>query len=113
MTYGYATDDVGQPKWVKWIAGDDEAQDVGSHQVKDGKNYDEDDSSSDTLLEIKNDIISFDTVMSFPKFKAVTTVLEPGEVSTTNGKPVPVLEGEYYKYRLNMRNSQTSILTLS
>ena len=107
VTYGYATDDVGQPKWVKWIAGDDEAQDVGSHQVKDGKNYDEDDSSSDTLLEIKNDIISFDTVMSFPKFKAVTTVLEPGEVSTTNGKPVPVLEGEYYRYRLNMRNSQT------
>ena len=107
VTYGYATDDVGQPKWVKWTTSDDEAQDVGSHQVKDGKNYDEDDSSSDTLLEIKNDIISFDTVMSFPKFKAVTTVLEPGEVSTTNGKPVPVLEGEYYKYRLNMRNSQT------
>ena len=44
--------------------------------------------------------------MSFPKFKAVTTVLEPGESSSTTGLPVPVLEGEYYRYKLNMRNSQ-------
>ncbi|MCD7907312.1 MAG: hypothetical protein LUH04_06455 [Clostridium sp.] len=106
VTYGYATDDVGQPKWVKWTAGDGEAQDVGSHQIKDVNNYDEDESTSDTLLEIKNDIIAFDTVMSFPKFKAVTTVLEPGESSSTTGLPVPVLEGEHYRYKLNMRNSQ-------
>ena len=31
----YATDNVGNPKWVDWKRSDDDAADAGTHQIRD------------------------------------------------------------------------------
>ena len=107
VTYANATDDVGSPIWVKWKQDEEGGQDEEDHITRDEKDRDEDNSTTDRMLTCKSDLISFSTIVRFPRYKAVSTILEPAEVTpTASVAPVAVLQGETYSYRLIMRNSK-------
>lgn len=103
----YATDNVGNPKWVDWKRSDDDAADAGTHQIRDDYDYDEDKQSTETLLTVKNDTITFAAMDAFSIPKMVTSILTPDEGPSYNKSPVPVLEGETYTYKLQMSNLAT------
>ena len=102
-TNAYATDQVGNPQWVKWKS--DDPEETGIHRVSDGKDYDNDSNTSDMLLMVRNDVIGFEIEGKYPRMKLVSTVLDPDEELSSKSIPVPVLEGENYDYSLLLINS--------